>query len=42
MSVIKQHIKHWLARSEIKTAATQWVERHAAHHWNTRRAIVEI
>jgi hypothetical protein len=42
MSVINQHIRHWLARLEIKTEATQWPDRHAAHHRNTSRAIVEI
>jgi len=42
MSVINQHIRHWLARLEIKAEATQWPDRHAAHHRNTRRAIVEI
>ena len=42
MSVINQHIKYWLARLEIKAAATHWADRHAAHHRNTRRAIVEI
>jgi hypothetical protein len=42
MNVINQHIKHWLARLEAKAAATHWADRHAAHHRNTRRAIVEI
>jgi hypothetical protein len=42
MSIINQHIKHWLARLEIKAATTPWADRHAAHHRNTRRAIVEI
>jgi hypothetical protein len=42
MSVINQHIKYWLARLEIKAAATHRADRHAAHHRNTRRAIVEI
>jgi hypothetical protein len=42
MSVVNQHIKYWLARLEIKAAATHWTDRHAAHHRNTRRAIVEI
>jgi hypothetical protein len=42
MRIINQRIKHWLARLEIKAAATHWADRHAAHHRNTRRAIVEI
>jgi len=42
MSVINQHIRRWLARLEIKAEATQWPDGHAAHHRNTRRAIVEI
>jgi hypothetical protein len=42
MSVINRRIKHWLARLEIKVAATHWADRHAAHHRNTLRAIVEI
>ena len=39
---INQHIKQWLARLEIKAATTPWADPHAAHHRNTRRAIVEI
>jgi hypothetical protein len=27
---------------EIKAATTPWADRHAAHHRNTRRALVEI
>jgi hypothetical protein len=42
MSIINQHISQWLARLEIKAAATPWADRHAAHHRNTRRAVVEI
>ena len=42
MSIISQHIKQWLARLEIKAATTPWADRHAAHHRNTRRALVEI
>ena len=42
MSIINQRIIHWLARLEIKAATTPWVDRHAAHHRNTRRALVEI
>jgi hypothetical protein len=42
MSIINQHIKQWLARLEIKAATTPWADRHAAHHRNTRRALVEI
>ena len=42
MSIINQHIKHWLARLEINAATTPWADRHAAHHRNTRRALVEI
>jgi hypothetical protein len=42
MSIINQHIKRWLARLEIKAATTPWADRHAAHHRNTRRALVEI
>src|SRR5215469_10090452 len=42
MSIISQHIKQWLARLEIKVATTPWADRHAAHHRNTRRALVEI
>jgi hypothetical protein len=40
--IINQHIKQWLARLEIKAATTPWADRHAAHHRNTRRALVEI
>jgi hypothetical protein len=42
MSVINQHIKHWLACLEMKAAATHWADRHAAHQRNTLRAVVEI
>ena len=42
MSIINQHIKQWLARLEINAATTPWADRHAAHHRNTRRALVEI
>ena len=42
MSIINQHIKQWLARLELKAATTPWADRHAAHHRNTRRALVDI
>ena len=42
MSISNQHIKQWLARLEIKAATTPWADWHAAHHRNTRRAVVEI
>src|SRR5215471_7189299 len=42
MSIISQHIKQWLARLEIKAATTPWADPHAAHHRNTRLALVEI
>ena len=42
MSIFDQHIKQRLARLEIKVATTPWADRHAAHHRNTRRALVQI
>ena len=42
MSIINQHIKQWLVRLEINAATTPWADRHAAHHRNTRRALVDI
>ena len=42
MSITSQHIKQWLTRLELKAATTPWADRHAAHHRNTRRALVEI